>query len=124
MNYSEKLKDPRWQKKRLKILERDKFTCTSCTDKENQLHVHHIKYIFGNEIWDYDDKLLITLCADCHDLTTSFKKSIKDIIDINFTNILQIEHLHRILAEIKNADNEDFWKIIEFINTLNLKNNG
>lgn len=27
MTYAEKLKDPRWQKKRLRILERDAFAC-------------------------------------------------------------------------------------------------
>ena len=33
MGYSEKLKDPRWQKKRLEILERDNFRCQYCGDK-------------------------------------------------------------------------------------------
>lgn len=64
--YFEKLKDPRWQKRRLSILERDKWRCRLCWDDESTLHVHHIGYAKG-EPWDVEDKLLITLCADCHE---------------------------------------------------------
>lgn len=52
-NYSEKLKDPRWQKKRLEIMARDFFTCQMCQCKDNTLHVHHRHYIGGREPWDY-----------------------------------------------------------------------
>lgn len=66
MTYAEQLKSPKWQKKRLEILERDSFTCTSCGDKEKQLHVHHGAYLSGMKVWDYDDSMLHTLCSDCH----------------------------------------------------------
>lgn len=65
-NYSDLLKSPKWQKKRLEIMNRDKFTCKLCGDTETQLHVHHKEYINGNDPWDYDNKLLITICEDCH----------------------------------------------------------
>lgn len=42
--YSEKLKDPRWQKKRLEILNRDEFACRFCGDNKSTLNVHHISY--------------------------------------------------------------------------------
>jgi hypothetical protein len=64
--YSEKFKDPRWQKKRLEILERDEFTCQLCGDKESTLHVHHWYYEKGKDPWEYPDMALITLCEDCH----------------------------------------------------------
>lgn len=64
--YSEKLKDPRWQKKRLNIFERDKWNCQLCHDKESTLHVHHRYYEKGHEPWDYPDMALITLCEFCH----------------------------------------------------------
>jgi len=64
--YSEKLKDPRWQKKRLQIFNRDKFTCKLCGDTETTLHVHHKEYISGNDPWDYPNKLLVTICEHCH----------------------------------------------------------
>jgi len=66
MKYSDKLKDPRWQKKRLKILERDDWTCQCCGDKSSTLHVHHLKYSPGNP-WDINENYLITLCEDCHE---------------------------------------------------------
>jgi 5-methylcytosine-specific restriction endonuclease McrA len=65
MTYSEKLKDPSWQRKRLEILQRDGFTCRNCKCKDKTLHVHHVVYIQGYEPWDYDQTLL-TLCEDCH----------------------------------------------------------
>lgn len=66
MTYSEQLRDPRWQKKRLEILSRDKWACTLCGDTETTLHVHHKKYT-GNA-WDADNGLLITYCEPCHGL--------------------------------------------------------
>ena len=67
--YSAKLKDPRWWKKRLKILERDKWTCQKqlCLDTESTLMVHHRLYLPNTEPWDYPDELLVTLCEDCHE---------------------------------------------------------
>ena len=67
MKYSEKLKDPRWQKKRLEIFERDKWTCQICGDIDKTLHVHHIKYIYGKNPWDVPDYYLLTLCEECHE---------------------------------------------------------
>lgn len=63
--YSEKLKDPRWQKKRLEILQRDNWQCYYCGDTKTTLHVHHEMYL-GNNPWDTPDECLTTLCEDCH----------------------------------------------------------
>lgn len=73
--YHRKLKDPRWQKKRLAILERDEWRCRMCGDDENTLHVHH-RYYSNGEPWEIDDKALVTLCADCHEVETD---SLKDV---------------------------------------------
>lgn len=64
--YAQKLKDPRWQMKRLQIMKRDKFTCQLCGDKETTLNVHHKKYTYGKDPWDYENSMLITLCEHCH----------------------------------------------------------
>ena len=64
--YAEKLKDPRWQKKRLEILERDNWSCRYCGDDTSTLYAHHIIYFSGTEPWDYDCKNIITLCDKCH----------------------------------------------------------
>jgi len=63
-NYSDKLLDPRWQKKRLEILQRDSFKCRLCDDGESTLHVHHDSYK-GNP-WDIDPIELKTVCKYCH----------------------------------------------------------
>lgn len=63
--YAEKLKDPRWQRKRLEIMQRDDFTCTQCKDKTSTLHVHHKRYT-GKNPWDYDNADLTTICENCH----------------------------------------------------------
>jgi hypothetical protein len=64
-SYAEKLKDPRWQKKRLQVLNQDEFTCQSCYGTDVELHVHHIEYTQQNP-WDEPLYNLITLCKDCH----------------------------------------------------------
>jgi hypothetical protein len=70
--YSEKLKDPRWQKKRLEIFERDEWTCQRCNHTEYPLAVHHLRYIQGLDPWEYESKILITLCEYCHE--TEYKE--------------------------------------------------
>lgn len=66
-SYGDKLRDPRWQRKRLKIYERDNFTCTVCGDDTTELQVHHLTYFPGIEPWDYPDKDLVTLCRKSHE---------------------------------------------------------
>lgn len=66
MSYSEKLRDPRWQKKRLEIMNRDCFKCIYCQDSESPLTVHHIYYISGREPWGYPDSAYLTLCEKHH----------------------------------------------------------
>lgn len=80
MTYSEKLKDPRWQKKRLEILNRDDWTCRYCGDKETTLHVHHELYTKGADPWDYDDYLLTTLCEECHEINHLVKTDLEKLL--------------------------------------------
>ena len=74
-NYSDKLKDPRWQKKRLQIMNRDGFSCRNCGDSESTLQVHHLEYM--NNPWDVDDKKLLTLCESCHNEFSELNSKIK-----------------------------------------------
>jgi len=82
VTYSEKLKDPRWQKKRLKIFERDEWRCQKCFDAESMLAVHHRYYIVDREPWDYPDKLLVTLCEDCHESERLNYDNAEDILSM------------------------------------------
>lgn len=61
---SDLYKDPRWQKKRLQVLERDAWKCCACKDATSTLHVHHI--VYDGELWEAPDRLLQTLCEACH----------------------------------------------------------
>ena len=73
MTYSEKLRDPRWQKKRLLIMKRDKFKCLLCGDKKTTLNVHHLKYT-GNP-WEAENENLQTLCQECHGIISFLDKN-------------------------------------------------
>lgn len=72
--YSDKLKSPKWQKRRLEILARDNFTCQLCSDTETELHIHHHYYTDGAMPWDYPDDALITYCSECHYVVEQIKK--------------------------------------------------
>lgn len=72
--YAEKLKDPRWQKRRLEVFNREDWTCESCGSKDKTLCVHHDIYIAGLEPWEHDDVCLRCFCEDCHEYTHLLKK--------------------------------------------------
>ena len=80
MTYAEKFKDPRWQKKRLKVLERDNWQCQECGDKETTLHVHHLRYLPNKAPWDYSNNDLLTLCSFCHEDETTTRPEYEDLL--------------------------------------------
>lgn len=89
MTYSEKLKDPRWQKKRLQIMDRDGFTCQCCGDKETTLNIHHKKY--NGDPWEASENDLMTVCEDCHYIIESAKGTdvlLEDLVIRKRTNEL------------------------------------
>jgi hypothetical protein len=67
--YFEKLKDPRWQRKRLEVMQYREFKCEICDDDKQELHVHHKEYKSGKEPWEYSIYELECLCADCHSMS-------------------------------------------------------
>ena len=66
LNYSDKLKNPLWQRKRLEVLQRDSFTCTLCMDCRTTLNIHHEQY--QGDPWEISNDHLKTVCAHCHDI--------------------------------------------------------
>jgi hypothetical protein len=74
--YSEKLRDPRWQRKRLEIMQRDNFTCTQCGDTKSTLNIHHWEY--RKEPWDVSSEDLTTVCEACHKEIENCKAMTKD----------------------------------------------
>lgn len=73
MTYTEKLKNPKWQKRRLEILDRDNWECQLCGDKETEFHVHH--KIYNKEPWDALDEHLTSYCKHCHFIIEAFIKA-------------------------------------------------
>jgi hypothetical protein len=85
--YSDLLKDPRWQKKRLEIMQRDDFTCQLCLDKETTLNIHHKRYNKARNPWEYDNDVLLTVCEDCHNLIKIAEQSKINIINSSVLKI-------------------------------------
>ncbi len=100
-SYSEKLKDPRWQKRRLKVLEKHRWTCEDCGGTASTLEVHHCYYITGRQPWEYDDDLLMCLCSCCHQQRQTWERSahvqlaivlrVMPVAEVKSESILQIE---------------------------------
>jgi hypothetical protein len=70
ITYSDKLKNPKWQKKRLQVLDKANFICELCQDTDETLQVHHLKYLKGKEPWEYDLDNFKCLCESCHKAIT------------------------------------------------------
>lgn len=83
MTYVQKLKDPRWQKKRLEVLSRDNFTCQHCGKSELPICVHHLALVRDSEIWDLSTDYFVSLCENCHlleqDYVRHFYEQVRDI---------------------------------------------
>jgi hypothetical protein len=66
-SYASKLRDPRWQKKRLEVMQHRDFCCEVCGDSKSTLNVHHKQYLKGHEPWDYHVEQLCCICESCHE---------------------------------------------------------
>lgn len=84
--YKEKLRDPRWQKRKSEILIRDNFTCIGCGNTKDNLQVHHLEYLGNIDPWDYPDDMLKTLCEHCHS-----KESGRMELEKNFATTLRMK---------------------------------
>lgn len=119
MIYEEQIKNPKWQKKRLEILQRDGFRCCICGSESKTLHVHHLYYEKDKEIWDYSDRCLITLCEDCHkkehDADNKVTSQIEAMKRDGHTNL-------EILALIVNARNNKLCNENELFRYLSVYN--
>ena len=85
MEYQEKLRDPRWQKKRLEVFNRDNFKCIYCGDENTTLCVHH--RVYKGDPWEVDLDDLITCCEHCHSLIEYLKDDWNDLIDLKILKI-------------------------------------
>lgn len=109
MTYSNKLKSPKWQKKRLDILNRDSFTCQMCGDTETELHVHHNKYI--GEPYNTPDEFLQTFCKHCHEIETYLNKINENLIFVHKLSKNVFSKLKSGKILVSNIDSEKNIKI-------------
>lgn len=63
----EKYKDPRWQRRRLEVMQNADFSCEGCGANDKPLNVHHKLYLRGHDPWEYNDLELMCLCEECHE---------------------------------------------------------
>lgn len=112
-SYYEKLKDPRWQRKRLEVLDREKFTCQGCGDSQNTLHVHHGFYRRGCDPWEYPDSSLHVLCEGCHEV-------IQERLDIahEVLGILGPAELNVVCGILDVLVNTDFERLEQLLSEL------
>lgn len=94
--YTELLRDPRWQRVRLEVMQRDGFACRECGDKTGTLNVHHAFYVFGRAPWEYDRETLRTLCEPCHESITDAITFIRQ-----FVGALSLKELKRVIAFLR-----------------------
>jgi len=64
--YSDKLKHPKWQRKRLEILTLANWRCEFCGAEDRTLNIHHIKYRGYIDPWKYENDEMIVLCDSHH----------------------------------------------------------
>jgi len=76
----EKYKDPRWQKRRLEMMNFYSFKCGHCGSADKTLNVHHRIYRKGKNPWEYEDHELQCLCEDCHERSHALHKSVKECL--------------------------------------------
>lgn len=104
MTYSEKLKDPRWQKKRLEIFERDSFYCQRCYDDTSTLMVHHNYYLPNTDPWEYHNECLVTLCQECHNDEHKYRaeceKNLLTILRQRGYNYVDIQVLAQVISSL------------------------
>lgn len=97
MTYSEKLRDPRWQRKRLEIMKRDNFTCLDCKSTIKTLNVHHHRYRRDAQPWDYSPLELGTYCHECHEAREQELKNLATAVFCMASKLTagQIGRLHK-----------------------------
>jgi hypothetical protein len=107
--YEEKLKDPRWQKKRLLILQAANWRCEDCGRHDRTLEVHHTVYISKFEPWDYDITTLMCLCWECHEIRQQRENAFRVALG-KITRFLPMASLEnevwRILQDVSRRETE------------------
>lgn len=126
MSYSELLRHPFWQRKRLKILDRDNFTCLQCSDTLSNLQIHHNYYEPNTLPWDYPDLCFETLCDLCHSKAEFYKwmqrKGFAALLKLELT----VEDSREVTEMICRRVKENLYRdeVLQYIEDIKLQLNG
>jgi hypothetical protein len=101
MTYAQKLKDPRWQRRRLEVLEAAKWKCQRCDSSDKTLHVHHNFYRSKTEPWEYPSHALSALCEQCHELAEKDRRELIACIESIYEVDQPTVNLHAAIGLIK-----------------------
>lgn len=91
--YWEKLKDPRWQRRRLEIMSLAEFQCVSCGADRVTLNVHHTIYRRGADPWDYADHELECLCEKCHEQNHQWRSRLDEALAMDGNTGTELEQV-------------------------------
>ena len=106
-SYYELLRHPKWQKKRLEIMEEHGFECEDCGATEVTLNVNHSYYEKGLAPWEYPNESLHCLCENCHQAIQLFQTALQRLIGLlDLAALEQIYGYAQALAAFKDHDVE------------------
>lgn len=124
MTYAEQLKSPKWQRRRLELLQRSNWRCQSCGDTETELHVHHLSYEAPNAAWQYPDENFQVLCSTCHDLTHVDRDKLLKFCNFHSIGlkpgrtptITRLKDMNRIVARlVRTEDMSEYKELLRWI---------
>jgi hypothetical protein len=99
MSYTEQRKDPRWQKRRLQVLEAANWRCEDCNRADLTLDVHHTAYKTGSMPWEYPAELLMVDCEKCHEKRQILEDSIRIALG-KITRFMTLEEIEKEVWEM------------------------
>jgi len=121
VNYKDLLKDERWQTKRVEVFARDDYRCQNCgyespkpyldIGKTINLQAHHNWYERGREPWDYPLDCFLTLCADCHEAETFYRRELEeDLLDSLRRKGFLGSDISRMVQDLRRPQKRD-WRV-------------
>jgi hypothetical protein len=108
--YSKTLRDPRWQKKRLDVLNAAGFKCRECGAADKELQVHHCWYEKGSKPWEYEDECYMVLCDECHGAWHEAKHDVD--IAMAKLSVASLYKLAEILGRVGEVEAEQLFDIV------------
>lgn len=110
--YVERLRDPRWQRMRLSVLERAGWRCEWCGTAKVNLQIHHGYYEREALPWDYPVEALYCLCDYCHEKAERMKAQVQRELGLvepwnQHHAAMLLRELRRVLAEERTGEENE-----------------